>query len=164
MSGVLVVYYAKNNHCRQIAHEIATKLHGRIDAISDFDCYKTMMGGLIAVWDSYFEKTISIEYEMNPEDYTVVIIVSPVWVGKVPPPVRSYLVKNIEKMKNYGFIISGNRPVRKKTIKHFIQLMPKTLAEFSTQEQDIDQEIFQKYLEDFADRIRIIIEKEDCCE
>jgi menaquinone-dependent protoporphyrinogen IX oxidase len=162
MSGVLVVFYTRNNHCRQIAHEIATKLHGRIDQITDSGRYIANMGSLFAVWDSYFEKSTSIKYQMNPEDYTAVIVVSPVWASKIPPPVRAYLKENIAKMKNYGFILADNKPVHKKTTKHFNQLMPKALAEFTTLNQDIDQEIFQKYLEDFADRIRIVIEKEDC--
>lgn len=161
MSGVLVVFYTKNNHSRQIAHEIATKLHGRIDEITDNNRYRSTIGGLVAIWDSYFEKTTSIKYDLKPEDFTATIIVSPVWAGKVPPPIRTYLNENIGKMKNYGFILSDSKVVNKKSVKHFIRLMPEALAEFSTLEQDIDQEIFQKYLEDFADRIRIIIEKED---
>ena len=161
MSGVLVAYYTKNEHCTKIAHEIATKLHGRVDRITDYNRYKGTIGGFIGVLDAYFEKTTRIKYEMNPEDYTAVVIVSPVWAGNLPPAVRSYTNENIGKMKNYGFILSDDKPVRKKTIKRFCQQMPEALAEFSTLDQDIDQEIFQKYLEDFADRIRIIIEKED---
>lgn len=161
MSGVLVAFYTKNNHSRQIAHEIATKLHGRIDEITDFDRYTGTLSGPIAIWDTYFEKTIKIKYEMNPADYTAIIIVSPVWGGKIPPAIRTYLNENIGKMKSYGFILSNNKPIHKKTTKRFNQLMPEALAEFSTLNQDIDQEIFQKYLEDFADRIRIVIEKED---
>jgi menaquinone-dependent protoporphyrinogen IX oxidase len=161
MSGVLVVYYNGDGNSEKIAHDISTKLNGVIDEIRDVKLPKGTFGYMKNLFDAYFENTESIEYERDPAKYTSIVIVSPVVAGKIPASVRQYLLDNIGKMENYGFIINSNYTIKKKSFKRYRDLMPESIAEFATKNTDIDFEFYYKSLEDFADRIRIVVEKED---
>lgn len=161
MSGVLVVFYTKGGNSEKIAHDISTKLNGVIDEISIDKESKGTYGSLRSIFDAYFENTEPIKYEIDPKDFTSIVIVSPVVAGKIPSAVRQYVVENIDKMKNYGFIMNSNYNIKKKAFRIFRQLMPESIAEFATKNTDIDFELYCKSLEDFADRIRIVVEKDD---
>jgi flavodoxin len=161
MSGVLVVFYNGDGNSEKIAHDISTKLNGVIDEIRDVKASKGTHGYLKNIFDAYFENTKPIEYELDPSKYTSIVIVSPIVVGKIPAAVRQYLLDNIGKMENYGFIINSNYNIKKKSFKYYRNLMPESIAEFATKNTDIDFELYYKSLEDFADRIRIVVEKED---
>lgn len=57
--------------------------------------------------------------------------------------------------------MNSNYTIRKKSFKRFRDLMPEAIADFGTKNTDIDFEFYCKSLEDFADRIRIVEEKEN---
>lgn len=161
MSGVLVVFYSGSGNSEKIAHDISTKLNGVIDEIIVEKESKGTYGYLKNIFDAYFENTEPIKYEIDPKDYTSIVIVSPVVAGKIPSAVRQYVTENIDKMKNYGFIMNSNYSISKKSSKRFRDLMPESIADFATKNTDIDFEFYCKSLEDFADRIRIVVEKDD---
>jgi len=102
-----------------------------------------------------------IKYHEDPKDYTVVVVVSPVWGGKPPFAVKAYINQNIKEMKHYGFILYDRKPITKESKQRFYGIMPKTVAELTLQNEDIGYEVFHHFLEDFADRIRVILDKEE---
>jgi menaquinone-dependent protoporphyrinogen IX oxidase len=161
MSGVLVVYYSGGGNSKKIAQDISTKLNGVIDEITLEREAKGTYGYLKNIFDAYFENTEAIKYEMDPKNFTSIVIVSPIVAGRIPSAVRQYVVENLDKMENYGFIMNSNYTIQKKSFKRFRDLMPEFIAEFATKNTDIDFEFYCKSLEDFADRIRIVEEKED---
>jgi flavodoxin len=159
MSGVLVVFYTRNGYSEKIAHDAATILNARIDEIKDEKKYKGCSGFIKSRFNAYFDKTTEIEYEIDPSEFISVIIVSPVWSKKMPPAIRTYIMKNIDKMKNYGFIINCNDDIDKRVFRNFRFLLKESIAEYGVNNAEIDSEFYYKYLEDFADRFRVVMDK-----
>jgi hypothetical protein len=159
MSGVLVVFYTRNGYSEKIAYDVATILNARIDEIKDKKKYKGCKGFLKSRLNAYFDKTTEIEYEIDPSEFTSIVIVSPVWSKKMPPAIRTYIMKNINKMRNYGFIINCNDDIDKKVFANFRVLLKESIAEYGVNNTEIDSEFYNKFLEDFADRLRVVIDE-----
>ncbi len=161
MKEVLVVYYTRTGNSQRLAEEISIKLHGIKDKIKSENKYKGISGFIKAGFRAVRKKEDDITYKENPEDYRVVIIVSPIWASSIPPAVRRYIKENINKMKNYSFIINGGLKENQKAYKNFIEELPSPISEYIADNSNIDYEICQKDLEDFADKIRAILEQEE---
>lgn len=58
------------------------------------------------------EKLSDIEAVESIEDYDLVIVGSPVWAGKIAPPIRTFLVNNNFSGKQVAFFVSigGDKP------------------------------------------------------
>lgn len=93
MSGVLVVYYTRGGNSEKIAHDISTKLNGVIDEIKLEKESKGTLAYMKNTFDAYFENTDPIRYEIDPKDYTSIVIVSPIIAGKIPSAVRQYVAE-----------------------------------------------------------------------
>lgn len=161
MKEVLVVYYTRTGNSQRLAEEISIKLHGIKDQIKSENKYKGISGFIKGGFRAVRKKEDDITYKKNPEDYRVVVIVSPIWASNIPPAVRRYIKKNVNKMKNYSFIINGGLKENQKAYKNFIEELPSPISEYIADNSNIDYEICQKDLEDFADKIRAILEQEE---
>ncbi|MBN2284847.1 MAG: hypothetical protein JXQ26_07415 [Tissierellales bacterium] len=160
MSGVLIVYYSEGSS-EKIAHDVATILNGKLDKITNLQPYKGLTGYFRMKLDAYFENTTGIRFKEDPSQYTSVVIVSSVCAGKLPAAVRTYITDHIASMKNYGFIINSNDQISKKTHLHFRKILKEAIAGHDIVNTDIDTDLYYKHLEDFADRFRIVMDKDD---
>lgn len=103
---ILVAFYSRDGHTREVARKIAEALNADIDEILDKKNRKGLFGFLIAGYDATMNKTTEIVFERNPSEYDLVIIGSPVWNGRVTPAVRTYLLQNREKIKKVAFFVT----------------------------------------------------------
>lgn len=161
MKDVLIVYYTRTGNSRKLAEEISIKLHGVKDQIISEVKYKGISGFIKGGFRTIRKKEDDIKYEENPEDYKVVVVISPIWASSIPPAVRRYIKTNIDKMKYYAFIIDGSLKENLKAYKNFSEVLPNSISEYVVDNSDIEYELCQKNLEDFADKIRVILEQEE---
>jgi flavodoxin len=161
MKEVLIVYYTRTGNSRRLADEISIKLHGDKDQIISDTKYKGISGFIRGVFRTIRKKEDMINYEEDPSKYRVVVIVSPIWSSNIPPAVRTYIKENISNIQNYGFIINGSFKENQKAYKNFTEELPDPISEYIADNSNIEYEICQKDLEDFADKIRAIIEQEE---
>ena len=63
-------------------------------------------------YESIREKLTEIEVSKKIDEYNFVIIGSPVWAGKIPPAIRTFLVKNDFRRKKIAVFVTvgGNKP------------------------------------------------------
>lgn len=108
---ILVAYYSRTGNTRKASQIIANTLNADVDEIMDKKSRKGILGFLRAGYDATRGNTTEITYTKDPENYDIVIIGSPVWNGRVTPAVRTYLIRNKEKMKKAAFFITcAGRP------------------------------------------------------
>ena len=128
----LVVFYSRSGTTKRVALEVAKALSADVDEVIDKKPRKGILGFLIAGYDATKGKTTEIEFEKNPSGYDLVVIGTPVWNGRVTPAIRTYLLRNREKIKNAAFFctcagrlgkcleqmekILGKRPVLRKIL------------------------------------------------
>ena len=103
---ILVAFYSRDGHTKKAAELIAEHLNADIDEIEDKKSRKGFIRFLIAGYDATRGKTTEITFSKDPSDYDIVIIGSPVWNGRITPAVRTYLLKNKEKIKKSCFFVT----------------------------------------------------------
>ena len=83
--------------------------HAVIEEIIDQKNREGNWGIFISVFDAIFHKLTKIAVIQNdPKDFDLVVVVSPLWAGSLPPATRTYLMTNKENLKKYAFIsVSG---------------------------------------------------------
>lgn len=105
----LVVYYSRTGKNRTLAQYLSEKYRFQKDEI--FDLAKR--GGYGGFLKSGFTTMMRIgtkiaPRKIDPIDYENIIICSPIWVGILPPAIRTYIKSNKERIRNIIFVsISG---------------------------------------------------------
>ena len=99
----LVVYYSMSGNCEYVAEKMA-EIGGfetlRIEpekAYPDQGAKKFLWGGKAAVMG---EKPKLKPYTFDASEYDVIVIGFPVWASNVTPPIRSFLLENMEGIRN----------------------------------------------------------------
>ena len=91
MAGVLVAYFSRTGVTEKLATQLAAKLGASLDRVEPRVSYAGRGGYMKAVWQSLFRQAPAVGCERDPADYSILIIGSPVWTGRLSPPMRSYL-------------------------------------------------------------------------
>ena len=99
----LVVFYSRSGTTKRVALDVAKALNADIDEVIDKKSRKGILGFLRAGYDATRGKTTEIEFEKDPSDYDLVIIGTPVWNSRVTPAIRTYLLRNRERIKRAAF-------------------------------------------------------------
>jgi multimeric flavodoxin WrbA len=101
----LVIYYSRSGHNKKIASELAEEIDAEIEEIVDLD----PKGFFISGWKAIQKRKTKIaSIKNNLGDYDKIILVSPFWVGGLPPATRSFL-ESQPSLKNFAFLsVSGS--------------------------------------------------------
>jgi hypothetical protein len=161
MKDVLVVFYTRTGNSEKLADEVSIKLHGDVDEIKTENKYQGFSGFIRAGFRSVRKKTDEINYKKDPSKYKIVVIVSPIWASNIPPAVRAYIEENKDSLVRYGLIINGALKDNKSAYDKYMEILPNPISEYVAESSNIEYEICQKDLEDFSDKIRFEIEKEE---
>jgi flavodoxin len=95
MKGTLVVYFSRTGYTRRVAEEIARAAGADCQEIRE----RSSRRGFLGYWRSAREalRGTAIEIEpgsLNPRDYELVVLGTPVWAGNVSSPVRAYIARH----------------------------------------------------------------------
>ncbi|MEI6498846.1 MAG: flavodoxin domain-containing protein [bacterium] len=103
---ILVVYYSRTGHNRQLAKELAAEVAADIEEIIESKPKGFIMSG----WQSMTKAKGEIgKVAMNPGDYDRVILVAPIWFGGISPALRTYIEEYLTKIKTFACLsVSGN--------------------------------------------------------
>lgn len=107
---VMVVFYSESGHTRLIADELAAALGASVERIGAPDLPGGGWGFFWRTWQSILGGSARIaEPSLNPEDYDVVLVGSPVWAGRIASPVRAYLRRFAGKVKTAAGFVSCSK-------------------------------------------------------
>lgn len=100
----LLIYYSRTGTTKKVAEKIATLISCDVEEIIDA---KNRAGviGYLGIGKDVTQKieTKIKESKYNPQDYDLLIIGTPVWVWTLSLPVRAYLEKYKESIKNIAY-------------------------------------------------------------
>jgi flavodoxin len=95
MKPCLVIYYSRTGITRDVATRIATACACEIEPIRDTRPRLGWAGYLRSGREAFTRRTPSIApMATNPADYGLLILGTPVWVGRLSAPMRSYIEAN----------------------------------------------------------------------
>ncbi|MCW8801900.1 MAG: NAD(P)H-dependent oxidoreductase [Candidatus Bathyarchaeota archaeon] len=108
----LVTYYSKTGNTKYVAQKIADQLNAEMSEIRDKKNRKGKLNFVKSGYESIREKLTEIEVTKKIDEYDFVIVGSPVWAGKIPPAIRTFLVKNDFGTKKIAFFVTvgGDKP------------------------------------------------------
>ncbi len=105
---VAIVYYSLTGRTREVAREIGNVLEDlkyRIDyfEVRPVNEYPRRLAHINprVIKDTLSSKVIDIKgiESFNPSNYDLVIICTPIWIGRITPPIRSFIELFKDKLK-----------------------------------------------------------------
>ncbi|MGE5180482.1 MAG: flavodoxin family protein [Acidobacteriota bacterium] len=104
MSRILVVYYSRSGHTKQIAEQLARALAADVEAIADPTDRSGLRGYLRSGFEATTQRVVPIAAcTHDPNDYELVVIGTPIWGMSVSAPVRSYLHRYQDRLRKVAF-------------------------------------------------------------
>lgn len=114
---ILIVYYTRTNTTKKAAEKLAVKLGADLEEIMDQTDWSGVTGYMRAGRAAIKEKTTVIgENKFDPAAYDLVVAGTPVWVGRVTPAIRAYLLKNKDKIKKIAFFTTQGSAKRQRAL------------------------------------------------
>lgn len=107
MTKTLVVYYSLSDKTRQMADDIAAGLGATLERIEAPSIGGGALGYVKAALSAFGRRPVAIaEPRHDPADFDLVVVGSPVWVGRVSGPVRTYLTRYGKSFKRCAFFVT----------------------------------------------------------
>lgn len=92
---VLVVFYSRDGHTRQVAQELAKRFDADLEELVDQKDRIGPVASPAAGKDALAKKLTKIKpLTHDPQAYAVILIGTPSWFGNVTPAVRTFLKQN----------------------------------------------------------------------
>jgi len=146
---ILVAYYSKTGHTRNIAEKIAKMLKADVDEIIDKTDRSGIKGWIFGGRDAMKEKDTEILFKRDPSGYSLVILGTPVWAWTVTPAVRKYLKENVLKKVAF-FCTYGGAP--SKTFIEMERLSKEPVATLGIKDKEIN--LHDLEIKQFCEKIK----------
>lgn len=151
MAKILVVAYSRTGSTTRVGKELAIYLDADFERIEEVDSRRGAMGFVVSVLESVAKGLPAIRTHKDPSQYDLLVLGSPVWVGNMASPVRSYLTLHRAQLPRMAFFATmrargGEEAVRE--MKFFARADAAPSCVFT--QSDIEQLRHSKRLEEFA--------------
>ncbi|MBC7091138.1 MAG: flavodoxin family protein [Nitrososphaeria archaeon] len=101
---ILIVYYSRSGMNEKLAKVLQENLGCEMEKIEEFEDRRGMLGFIKSGMQSVLKKRTEIKpTKYDPAYYDIVIVVSPIWAGFIPPPMRTYLYNFREKFRRLAY-------------------------------------------------------------
>lgn len=152
----LVVFYSRTGITKEVAVRISEELDCDIEEIFDVKSRNGIFGYIRSGIESASRKIPEIkETEVDPSDYDLTVIGTPVWAGNMASPVRTYLFNNNDKLNRVAFFCTMGSRGSKKTFLEMERLSEfNPLAYLALTSKEIKQEKHIKKVREFIKEIK----------
>jgi flavodoxin len=153
----LIVCYSRTGTNTILCQELQKKLNCMMEKIID----KKNRSGLINFMRSGFDAVRKNETEIEavktePADHDIVIIGTPLWVGSLPPAIRTYIKRFKDKFKNYALIsVCGIGIGNKNALADLgATAGKKPIANLLISEKEFKKGLYKDKLEGFIEKVK----------
>ncbi|MFA5359771.1 MAG: flavodoxin [Patescibacteria group bacterium] len=123
---ILVAYYSRTGITKKLAEFLAEKLGAQTEEIKDTVNRAGAVGYMLAGRDAMQRKLTKLEpLKLNPADFDLVIIGTPVWAWNMSAPIRTYLTEHKDKFKQVAFFCTMGSDGDIKTFKEMGEIINK---------------------------------------
>lgn len=149
MPKILVSFYSRTGNTKKLAKKISQSLDADLDEIVDKKKRSGFFDILGSLKDEMFENKTKIQNKKDPSRYDLVVLGTPVWVGKITPAVRTYLSEN--NFKKIAFFCTSNHGPDK-TFRVMTNLSKSPVEKLSIKKCNIDNS--QDKIKKFSKKIK----------
>ena len=160
MNPAIVVVFSLTGHTRRVGAEIAQRLGCPMVEITETHPRRGALAYLRSGFESLFGRTPPIQpIGQNLRDFSLLVIGTPVWVGHMSSPVRSFLVRHRGDIGNLSaFCTMGGRDPAK-TFTDITSVSGKLpVATLATSEHELGSQQHAARLDEFIAAIRALRE------
>lgn len=105
----LMVFYSRTGTTRKAAEEISNLLKSDIEEVIDMKNRTGALGWFISGIDAALKRlTVIKETKNDPASYDVVVLGTPVWVGTMSSPIRTFISQNKGHLRKVAFCTCGD--------------------------------------------------------
>jgi len=148
----LIVFYSRTGTTKKIAQELAKIVKADIEEIVPFENYYGIFGYIKASIGAVFKKIPLIKTKKNPFLYNLVVIGTPIWVGTMASPIRTYLTKN--KFKKVAFFCTRGGSKVEKTFREMEKLSYKPITILALKTKEVKNNLYKKQVMEFCERLK----------
>jgi flavodoxin len=110
----LIAYYSFTGNNARLAQRLREQVDGELDPIVDVRGSASIARNACR---ALFRMTTDIRYSRDPRDYEQVILITPFWVGRLPPATRAYLQQHGAALDRLAILsICGRGEANKKAL------------------------------------------------
>jgi len=105
----LIVFYSRSGNSRLVADTLKEQLSCKVACIQSTKNRVGFLGVLTCVLDQLMDRDDIIKpLEKNPKDYNPLILVSPIWIGKLASPARTFIKQAKLEGKDMYLVLTYN--------------------------------------------------------
>lgn len=155
--NILIVFYSRTGTTKRAAEYLQKLFSCDIEEIIDNEKREGVLGLINSGKDAIFKNTTNIEkIKLNPDNYDIVIIGSPIWASLMAPAVRTYIGEHKHLFKNVAFFCTHGSDISNST-KMFEDMSflceKKPLCELRLYAKELNNKEFQQKAEIFKAEI-----------
>ena len=153
---VLVVYYSRGGNTRGIARSIAAALHADLEELTDGMERRGAWGYLRCTLDSLLRRRARLRpLTHDPYAYDLVVVGTPVWVGRTSSLVRAYLDRHRGRMARVAFFLTHGGTARDRVFEEMAVLAgARPVSCMAIREREIEIGDDARKVEVFVDALR----------
>lgn len=126
----LIIYYSLSGNTEKIANILADKLAADKEQVLKQSKRTGFFGVLRSLFQVLLNKPCLIEIlEVDPSQYDLVIIGTPVWMMRLPPPIRALIYQQKPKFSKVAFFCTEGSSGGNAVLKSMAKLCEKTPIE-----------------------------------
>jgi flavodoxin len=123
---IMIIYYSLSGNTRQVAKALANTCNADIESIQDKKIRSGFSGILRTSYEALFSHCCEInDIRKDPSNYDLIILGTPVWMGKLSSPMRSYIIKEKSKFQKVAFFCTESSTGASTVFKTMAQLCAK---------------------------------------
>jgi flavodoxin len=159
MGNVLVVSYSLSGTTRIVADELVRLLAADSHEIVEARKRKGVVDYLLAGFESLAKGVPAIVDSCEPSAYDMVVLGTPVWVGSMASPMRSFLLAHRREFKKVACFCTMSGRGANNTLREMKALTgSKNAPTFSALESNISNGSYLPRLETFAASVRQFVD------
>jgi flavodoxin len=154
---ILVVHYSSGGNTQRVAADLATRLGAESEKIGDTRNRRGLLGYVRATLDSIRERPTQLtNLDKNPADFSLTLIGTPIWAGKITPAVRTYLRMNRGRFNDVAFFTTSGSTAAEKVVPAMERLADRQAVAYAGfNYADLKSEsLYEKKLTAFLERLR----------
>jgi flavodoxin len=149
----LVVYYSLSGNTQKVAEAIANRFEADVIRLEDRRSRTGLFGMLRTIYQTLFSRPGKIRNpRIDPYEYDLLILGSPIWLMKLIPPIRSYILKEKDRFNKVAFFCTEGSSGGSKVFKTMGILCDKQpIATLEMTEKDIKSDQCNQKIDTFID-------------
>ncbi|MEI6596607.1 MAG: flavodoxin [bacterium] len=129
MKNILIVYYSRTGITKKLVDYIAKKIGAETEEIKDTVNRAGAVGYLLAGKDATLRKLTKLETpKLNPTNFDLVIIGTPIWSWNMSAPIRTYLEERKGQFKEVAFFCTMGGSGDERAFKEMMEIINKKPA------------------------------------